>query len=510
MKKTLLYLLLCFAAGGFSALAMAPHNLWPVLFVTLGGFYFLLAGSQTGKAALLRGWAFGFGYFLFGLSWIGNALLVQGNDFAWAWPLAVSGLPFALAFFYGFAALASYKLSNLKTVTGYITFAAVFALTEWLRGHIFTGFPWNLFGYSWAEILPIVQVTSFGSVYLLTWLTVLWCAIGGFLFVQDQPLAKKIILPLILTASFAAVYSFGQSRIESYALSYDERVVIKIVQPNIPQHEKWDRAKMNENFFTLLRLSYPDEVMPATPTYIAWPETAMNYVYIDDETSMNLIRQMLSSYENGAYLITGLLRRTDDGGYGNSIVMIDENGAISNVYDKHHLVPFGEYIPFQKWLPFGPIVDFSGFERGAGLQNFSTPEGISYSPLVCYEGIFPNAVLDNTGGRPDFILNATNDAWYGDSAGPYQHLTQTVFRAVEEGTPFLRVANTGVSALIAATGDIIEQIPLQKRGNRVVKLPNTHFLKGLGAVSKNTFFFIMVFASLGFAQIARIILETED
>lgn len=509
MKKPLFSFLLCLAAGSASSLAMAPLNAWPIFFITLGAFYAGLARSTSIKQAFFLGWGFGFGYFLFGLSWIGNALLVEGNPYAWAWPIAVSGLPFALAFFYGFAALIIKKFSDLKTVAGYLSFAAIFVLTEWLRGHIFTGFPWNLFGYSWVDIQPVIQITSLGSVYFLTWLTILWASIGGFWIVQERPFIQKLIVPALLALSFAGVYAFGSARINSYATEYHDGIEIKIVQPNIPQHEKWDRAKMTENFFKLLRLSYPETENGST-TYVIWPETALNYHYANDETSMNLIRQMLASYQGDAYLFTGLLRQDADSAYGNSIVMINKSGEISNIYDKHHLVPFGEYIPFQKWLPFGPIAQFSGFKKGRGAQSMSTPDGLSYSPLVCYEAIFPGKVVNPLQKRPDFLLNTTNDAWYGDSAGPRQHFAQTIFRAVEEGIPLIRAANTGISALIAPTGQVIHRAALFKESNQRIKLPKKLFSPAVNNFSKNAIFFIMVFVSLGFTQILRIILKTRD
>ncbi|MCB1531361.1 MAG: apolipoprotein N-acyltransferase [Alphaproteobacteria bacterium] len=508
MKRALPFIL-CFVAGSLSALAMAPYNAWYILFVTLGIFYACLARANAGKQAFGLSWLFGFGYFLFGLSWIGNALLVEGNPYKWAYPLAVAGLPFALAFFYGFAGWLTRRFFDLKTVGGYFAFAAVFALTDWVRGHIFTGFPWNLFGYSWVDILPVVQITALGSVYLLTWLTILWASVGGFVFLQPRGALQKAALPGALIAIFAAVFAYGQMRINSYVQPASRDIQVKLVQPNIAQHEKWNPAKMPENFFKQLRLSYPEGYSEKV-TYIVWPETALSYVYTKDETSMNLIKQMLASYESGAYLFTGLLRLTEDGAYANSFVMIDKDGQITNIYDKHHLVPFGEYIPLQKFIPLAPIVEFSGFIKGNGTQSYTTPEGIRYSPLVCYEAIFPEQVAKSGDERPDFLLNATNDAWYGQSAGPYQHLTQTRFRAVEEGLPLIRVANTGISAVISPTGAVIKKTTLFEEVFQTEPLPAKRAGNPPNSLIKNIFFFAILCASLAYTLFARVRINTKD
>lgn len=501
MKKLALNALLCFAAGSLSALAMAPTNLWIILLLTLSLLYVALNSATSYKQSFLYAWLFGFGYFLFGLSWIGNALLVEGNPYAWAWPLAVCGLPFLLAFFFGGAGATIHRFSDLKTVHGYFLFVSIIGGFEWLRGHIFTGFPWNLFGYSWIDLLPVVQITHVGGVYFLTWLTVAWAAIGGFLFLHKGTPKKPLFLPAILIISFMAVYGYGALRLHNYVPTFMDDAQIKIVQPNIPQHEKWNRNKMTENFFKQLRMSYPSEPSEKA-TYIIWPETALSYQYANDPTSMSLLKQMLASHGRKTRLITGMLRRPDEKTIANSIVEIDSNGVINNIYDKHHLVPFGEYIPFQKWIPIGPIVNFSGFIMGEGLQTMSAPEGLRYSPLICYEAIFPGKAI-NGESRPDILINTTNDAWYGDSAGPRQHFTQAVFRAVEEGLPLARSANTGISALVNPVGQTIFKMQLFEDAVRMHNVPEKLKTSSFLPVLRNTLFFLALFASCGLAIYAK-------
>ena len=487
-----LYTALCFAAGAISSLSMAPANQWVLLFAGLSIFYFILAQIQSKKMAFFSGWFFAFGYFLFSLSWIGNALLVENNPYAWAWPLAVAGLPFVLAFFPALACLMAWRFSDLRSASGYFSFSAFFILFEWLRGHVFSGFPWNLYGYTWADILPVVQFVSIGNIYILTWLTILWGMLPGFLLVSQANRKQKILLAGLLILIFAACFFYGAWRLKHYVPEYHQNIRIKIIQPNIPQEAKWNRDKMAENFFKHIRLSYPHDDSNAT-TYIVWPETALSYWYTQDKTAMGVLSQALQSYGGQTYLMTGLLRHTaETGAYFNSLVMIDRTGQIDNIYDKHHLVPFGEYIPLQKWIPLKPVAQFTGFIKGDRPGNLTTKEGLRYSPLICYEAIFPGAVIDRQDARPDFMVNVTNDGWYGDSAGPHQHYTNALFRAVEEGIPLIRSANTGFSALIDPMGRALYKSELLSESAKTVKLPKKIAVFQKSIYFENAFLIISV------------------
>jgi apolipoprotein N-acyltransferase len=463
--------LVCFAAGALSALAMAPVNAWYVLFAGLGALYYYTARAGSKRAAFFAGWAFGLGYFVFGLHWIGNALLVEGNPFVWAYPLAIVALPIGLSIFYGLACLVAWRFSDLRTVTGYLSFTASIVLFEWLRGHIFTGFPWNLFGYTWADTLPLVQIVSVGDIYLLTWLTVLWMATPGLLMVFRGALKDQLLLFSFLMFSAVACYAFGAWRLSHTLPQFHDSMRLRIVQPNIAQSEKWDGRKMNEHFFKTIRLSYPNDDFKGT-TYIIWPETSLSHRYLHDDTAMGILTQALRAYHGNAYLITGFLDYNPGTKQSfNALIMIDKDGQASNVYNKHHPVPLGEYIPFQKWIPIAPITRFSGFTAGDGPMTLKTPQGLLYSPIICYEVIFPGAITDGAAPRPDLIINVTNDAWYGESAGPYQHFTQAIFRAVEEGAPLARAANTGFSGLIAPTGEVLLQSLLFTDDVKTIEIP---------------------------------------
>lgn len=460
-------LLISFSLGALCVLAMAPFNLWPVLFIGLSGLYVLISKTDSNAQATLIGWCFGFGYFLFGLSWIGNALLVEGNDYKWAWPLAVMGLPIILSFY---TALVGYCARRFA-MPSLFAFAATFTIIEWLRGHLFTGFPWNLFGYAWVDVLPIVQVTSIGTVYLLTFLTILWATLPGYLYASAVGKKHKTIAALIVILSFVSAYAFGSLRLQKNPTQYHDDISVRIVQPNIPQHEKWDRSKIVENYYNQLTQSAPYGHETGT-TYIIWSETALNRWFLNDRSAMADLQTILRDYKNSAYLITGTLiydENNDD--FANSIVLIDQNGRILQQYDKSHLVPFGEYIPFQKYIPLSPVAGFTGLKKGDGLQTQRTAEGITYSPLVCYEIIFPGAVIAQNQPRPDVIINVSNDAWYGDSAGPQQHFTHAIFRAAEESIPVIRVANTGVSGAIDPMGRVLSRSDFFDKTTTTIELP---------------------------------------
>lgn len=461
-----LFLCTAFALGSLGAFAMAPRNLFFVLFVSLSGLYVLLARTNRVRDAFFVGWFFSFGYFLFSLSWVGNALLVEDNPYRWAWPLAICGLPFILAPFTATACGVIKKFINLQTLSGFCGAVLIFSTAEWLRGHLFTGFPWNLYGYAWADVGQVVQSTYLFSVYGLTALTILWAMMPGFIWVSCACKRTCALALGVAVISFFGVFMYGQMRIGTYTPVYQDNIRVRIVSPYIPQHEKWQSSKTMENFFAYIQKSYPPMDSAYTgETYIVWPETAVTSWLLDDEGAMEIVTQMLSAYPGKAYLFTGMLRydQAADIHY-NSLVMIDAQGRVQNIYDKHHLVPFGEYIPFGKFIPIPAINRFSAFGAGSALKTMSVPEGLVYSPLVCYEAIFAKDVVKRQDRRDiDFLINVTNDAWYYNTAGPAQHFTHARFRAVEEGIPMIRSANGGVSAIIDPIGNAVSGVEILQK-----------------------------------------------
>ena len=472
MKK----LILIFCVGAFSALAMAPINFWPALFVGLSSLYICLCKTKTPSKAAMAGFMFSLGYFGFSLAWVGNALLIEDNPYVWAWPLAVSGLPALLSLFtaigcYVYKAL--YKDAN--NVTSYVAFVTCLFISEYARGHLLTGFPWNLYGYTWIDILPIAQVASLSSIYLLTLVTIFWASAPAFLLTSQHNKVMKAFITIILISSAALSYMYGAKRIHDNPVQYNDDYEIIIIQPNIAQSEKWKPENRGKNFVDQIELSKyqaSETESDALTHYIIWPETALSQDIMDTQWAMAYIRNMLRGYSGEAYLITGALRYDrEQEAYFNSVITFNSNAEIIHTYDKSHLVPFGEYMPFENIVDIAPIVGFSGFKQGGGKVTLTTPEGIKFSPLICYEIIFPNKVIENTAPRPDMIVNLTNDGWYGDSPGPYQHLVQSQFRAIETGIPILRSANTGISVIISPLGEILTIKTILQKGKVSGNLP---------------------------------------
>ena len=491
-----------FLAGCFAALAMAPVCFFPAMFISLSALYILTALSSSPLKAFLIGGAFSFGYFVCGLYWVGNALLVDGNPYLWAWPLAVAGLPLLLCVFQALACLLTKLLSDSHKLSGFFVFAAFSAISEWCRGNLFTGFPWNLYGHTWSGILRMLQILSVMNIYSLTLITILWCAAPGFIYLWSAPRKNKIILTSSLFLLFIFILAFGAYRLQTPTVA-NTPIDIHMVQANIPESEKWDGKKEWDHFLKHIKLSKPTADSTNRPTYIVWAETALPQWIYNKPEARYLIAQTLSAYKGDAYLLTGFLRYEPEGDrFYNSLVMIDKDGQVSNVYDKNHLVPFGEYIPYQEWIPLAPVAKFKGFSGGGGPQSFPTPSGLKYSPVICYEIIFPGAVV-NEKDRPNFILNVTNDSWYGFSAGPYQHLAQATYRAIEEGTPIVRVADTGISTIIDPYGRISTESKLFTDYEKTIALPGQVVLYGYKSEHNRLVFISLVICFLAFAYISK-------
>jgi apolipoprotein N-acyltransferase len=412
------------------------------------------------KQAFWVGWWFGFGHFLIGLYWVSFSFDVDISRFFWLIPFSALGLPALLAIWSALATLLT-VISGKKGLARCLIFSALWVLGEWLRGHILTGFPWNLIGYIWIPMEPVLQITSIVGIYGLSLITVLLATTPVLFFEKGQKLAVVVFYTFLL-----AIAIWGLWRLHSAPKAeFVDNVTLRLVQPNISQKDKWDSLHSEENLQILLALSS----LPSKSafTYIIWPEAATPFLLEQDYWH----RQMLGSYVPGAtLLLLGGLRVGHEFGQisnlWNSLLAIDRQGEIVATYDKSHLVPFGEYIPLRRFVPNFITKVTAGsldFSEGLGPVTLTLPSGPSVSPLICYEGIFPGAVsqLDQ---RPQWLLNITNDAWYGNTSGPYQHLSIVRVRAIEEGLPLVRVANTGISAIVDPYGRIHERLGLNEQG----------------------------------------------
>lgn len=456
--------LLALFLGALLALALPPFHLIPLAAVALTGLAWLVEGTKNGRGAFGVGWVFGFGHFLAGLYWIVNALLLFGTKFLVVYPIVVGFLPSILAIFIGLATMAT-RMTPLAGPARILALAGWWIAFEWLRGNIFTGFPWNLTGYAWAFSDQMLQLASVLGVYGLSFLTVATLAMPATLG-EGKPWRRDASVAVLgAVVALAATFGFGAARLASapaLGSDVDPKVVLRVVQPNVEQVNKWDRARHEANFVHHLELSKSqghDKV-----TAIIWPETAATFFLAEQKAALEMVAEAVP--RNGL-LLTGTPRRGIVAGerhLWNSLIAIDGRGEVVGTFDKFHLVPLGEYVPLKDYLPLTKVVQgASDYSAGPGPRSVRFGSLPPASPLICYEVIFPGHVLA-AGERPAWILNITNDGWYGDSPGPRQHFAIARLRAVEEGLPLVRSANTGISGVIDAYGRVAAKLDLGKTG----------------------------------------------
>ncbi len=466
--------LLC---GAASALAFAPFYAAPILWLTVPVFVWLIDGSEAAEGAgfvrrLLPaagiGWTFGFGFFLAGLWWVGAAFLVDADRLAWLMPLAVIALPAGLALFWAFGAALA-RAFWMEGAPRVLVFAAALAIGEWLRGHLFTGFPWNAFGYALMPAPIMMQSAALVGLWGMT-LAAFFVFATPAILADDFRASRfdRIVLGLAVVVLLAHV-GYGALRLSVASDATVPNVHLRIVQPSIPQSERWAIDEADETMRHYLDLSRGDDVGGLSATVLIWPESAFPFLLTERPSALTAIADLLPE---GTTLITGAARAGDDGDdlssqVFNSIYVIDESGEIRAAYDKVHLVPFGEYVPFRPLfdaLGIRQVIALpGGFAAGTRLRTLDLSGAPPVGPLICYEIIFPGAVTE-PGNRPAWLLNVTNDGWYGDTPGPRQHFLQARVRAVEEGLPVVRAANSGISAIVDAYGRVHGRLGLGRIG----------------------------------------------
>ncbi len=489
--------LAAFVAGALSVLAMAPFFLWPVLWITLPALIWLIDGAVRRHAdrgpvrrlgaAAETGWWWGFGYFLAGLHWIGEAFLVEAEVFAVFMPFAVMLMPAGLALFYG-AATATAATVWKSGAWRVMALALSLSATEWLRGHVLTGFPWNVLGYALTYPVELMQSAAVLGIYGLTLAAVLifglpailWSEAGAGRGGRAVALAAALV-PLLVAGAL------GRARLAYATADTVPGVKIRIVQPSVPQREKWRPENWARFFQDHLDLSGRDPAGTQDNltgvTHVVWPEAAMPFPPLDTPEALTAIGNLLPE---GTVLIAGANRIEWTGGtprrprrFFNSLLVLGKGGLLISLYDKIHLVPFGEYLP----RALRPLLSLIGMQQLAGRVGFESgvsprpllaiPGLPAVVPLICYEAIFPAAVVQGpqqSRQRPALIVNLTNDGWFGNTTGPRQHLHQARVRAVEEGLPLVRAANNGVSAAFDAYGRPLGQLlDLNVRG--VIDVP---------------------------------------
>nr|WP_305888847.1 apolipoprotein N-acyltransferase [Parvularcula maris] len=467
------------AAAGFGALlatAFAPLRLFPVLFIALPGLALLLEGALTQerprRAAFLTGTAFGTLFFTLSISWVANAFLVQADEFGWMIPFVLPPLFIFLGAFFGAAAIFHAELRLRLSLTGP---ASLLPLTigltgaDFLRGHILTGFPWNALAQSTAAHDWLLQPLSIVGPY----------AYGGVLTLLALMPAAVVLYPghakrFAIGGGSALVLILAYGAVKSGEVPRRDDVRVAVVQPNLAQRDKLDPQKRLTSLRQSLEMTTrAAEEAPNVQTYAIWPENA--FPFLEEVSDFPLI--LTARLPADTLVVSGTIREIGDDGYGNSLQVFGpagEGGGLAASYDKHRLVPFAETLPFYSVFEALGIESLSpagggGFTAGPGLARIEVGQA-PFSPLICYEDIFPGRLYPK-GERPDWLVIVTNDGWFGDDAGPKQHLDIARMRAVETGLPIARSANTGISALIGPRGEVLYRLPLYEPGVITAALP---------------------------------------
>lgn len=460
-------LLTAFVLGALSALAFAPTYAWPLLFATFPALLWMVDAAGEARrprvTAALVGWAFGAGYFLIGLHWVGFAFVVDVDRHAWLLPFVAVLFPGGLALFFA-GAVTLAKLAWWRGPTRTLTLAASIALFEWLRGHILTGFPWNLAGYAWAFSDTMIQPASLVGIYGLTLLTLIATLLPGAL-ITTRGGRGPVAWPLLSSAGIVlALFAFGLFRLPGEAAPLMNGVALRIVQPDVAQAEKWKPELLRRNWQILIDLTQSEGL--ATRTHVIWPEAAPPLALAAEPDALAVIGEVLPDTTT---LLSGTIR-IENGKprrFFNSFAAVSGDGRVLATYDKSHLVPFGEYLPFYGLLGALGITKITGgsegYSEGSGVRTIEVAGAPAFSPLICYEMIFPAEVTE-AGKRPQWLVSMTDDSWFGPWAGPFQHLAIAKVRAAEEGLAIARAANTGVSAIIDPYGRIIATLGLNKAG----------------------------------------------
>ena len=489
--------LIAFLSGSIGVLSLAPFGFMPAMLVSLTVAIWLIDGSVVQNpnrdysqkpilnlAMLIDaagiGWWFGFGYFVAGIWWLGSAFLVDAAEFAWAMPFGILGLPAVLAIFHAFGFMTARILWSSSSYRIF-ALAAGLGLSEWCRGHFFTGFPWNTYGMALIENIHSAQSASLFGLYGLTLLTIVIFSSPATLIDRktirsNLALREEIKISSVVTSAAAliCIFAFGYFKLAYVKADLDERIKLRIIQPNL----KLDASFSYENKETIVKkyLDLSDRATSPTTTgindttHLIWPESAFPFILTQEP---KIIQQISDALGDKAILITGAARQElpasskERRRFFNSIQIVSKLGLAEPYYDKIHLVPFGEYLPlaglFEKFGLRQFVHTPGGFEAGSGPRHLSVSGLPLIEPLICYESIFPNE-FDFRGPRAGVIVNLSNDGWFGETIGPHQHLAHARLKAIEEGLPIIRAANSGISAIIDPYGRVLKSLPLGAEG----------------------------------------------
>ncbi|MCK0141730.1 apolipoprotein N-acyltransferase [Aliiroseovarius sp. F20344] len=449
-------------AGVIAALGQAPFQIWAATLAGLLVGYLIWRHSHSPRIAALHGWLLGLGYFTVTMSWLVNPFFVEPDRHGWMAPFALLGMAGGLSLLWALGWVVARWLAGPQRRLEWLLWPAGMTAAELLRGTLFTGFPWGGPGLAWIDT-SVAQLASWIGVAGLTFLSLIWvCLLAAFI-------VGRTAKGLWALGGLTAVLGLATFLVSTEPPGNTEHT-LRLVQPNAPQHQKWD-PDYAESFVERQLQFTAAEPEGADLDLIIWPETSVPSLL----EHVQWLLPHVADAANGKPVLLGI-QRADGQRYFNSLAMVEPDGSAHPVYDKHHLVPFGEYIPFgDAMLRFGIRAFASqlgqGYSAGPGPVVLDLGPLGTVLPLICYEAVFPRDIR-NAPTRPDWLLQVTNDAWFGDFSGPQQHLVQARFRAIEFGLPIIRVANTGISASINAHGRVMKSLPLGQAGFLDVTLPD--------------------------------------
>lgn len=460
--------LVALGLGALLAAALPPFHLLPGAVVAFSGLAWLISGHRRGAGAFLDGWWFGCGFSAAGFYWIANALLVDPERHAWLYPLAL------LAIAVGFGLFPALASGVAGMVTGQrariVALGVAWLVLEWVRSWLLTGFPWNLVGTSLAFSDSLIQGGALGGPWLLSAIVLVASlaptAVAPAGLFTPRRLAGGLVVSI---AVIALAWAAGEVRLQHRENASGP--VLRLVQPHIEQHLKWERALLEDHFARHIALS---SLKPAgePPVAVIWPEAAIPYPLLREPA---ILSAFAAAAPPGGVIMAGAIRAVPGTGGAlearNSLLVFSGKGPVT-LYDKYRLVPFGEYVPLRGILPIDTIAPgMRDMGRGPGPATIRVASLPDFGVLICYEIIFPTRITDPA-HPPRWLLNITNDAWFGISSGPYQHFQTARLRAVEQGLPVVRVANTGISGVIDPLGRVVASMPLGHSGILDVALPS--------------------------------------
>jgi apolipoprotein N-acyltransferase len=444
--------------GAIASLSLPPFFLLPAIFVLSFPMLAYCQASSRREAMMIFA-GVGLGWFFASTYWISHSLIIYSPSLWALRPLMALALSLCLAAFWAMAAILAWSFGR-SPIARALWLIVMLGIGEWCRGFVGTGFPWNLPGTLFSATLESLQAASLFGVYGLSVIVLLVAMAPAFWRLGGARFAKLLLLLIPI------FYGGGMLRLADGPAFESEMPQVRLVQPAIPQAEKWAASQRSSHLAKFIQLSQYKSV----PELVIWPETAFAaFPSREPELLVDVVKQ---SAATGGQILTGAPRIAVGRGLLNSALLMRQDGTFVESYDKRHLVPFGEYIPFRSMFPFVSAF-VSPVDFVPGLENRLLPFAGNrhLQVLICYEVIFSGAVIDPD-SRPDLMVNLTNDAWFGDTAGPWQHLYQSQMRAVEEGVPLLRVANTGISAGFDAMGRQLGILPLGTQGVLDVDVPS--------------------------------------